>query len=96
MSARSLSRIGASAGILSVVVTFVGFGVHGGLPSAVTIDAVRSYVDGVSAGQTGVGNYVELFGYVLFLVFAAFLYMVARTANRHWTQPVPLGIYGGR
>jgi hypothetical protein len=81
MSERSLSRIGASAGILSVVVTFVGFGVHGGLPSAATADAVRSYVIGVNAGQTGIGNYIELLGYVLFLVFATYLYAVARAVN---------------
>ena len=77
----SISRIGASAGIFSVIVTFVGFGVHGGLPSADTADAVRSYVDGVSASQAGIGNYIELLGYVLFLVFATFLYAVARAAN---------------
>lgn len=87
MRTRSLSRIGASSGIFSVVMTFVGFGVHGGLPSAATADAVRSYVDGVSSSQTGIGNYIELLGYVLFLVFAAFLYAVARAANpdrRNW------------
>ncbi len=87
MRTRSLSRIGASSGIFSVVMTFVGFGVHGGLPSAATADAVRSYVDGVNSSQTGIGNYIELLGYVLFLVFAAFLYAVARAANpdrRNW------------
>ncbi|HEY8954059.1 MAG TPA: hypothetical protein VIP78_16055 [Candidatus Dormibacteraeota bacterium] len=87
MRTRSLSRIGASSGIFSVVITFVGFGVHGGLPSAATADAVRSYVDGVSSSQTGIGNYIELLGYVLFLVFAAFLYAVACAANpdrRNW------------
>ena len=87
MRTRSLSRIGASSGIFSVVMTFVGFAVHGGLPSAATADAVRSYVDGVSSSQTGIGNYIELLGYVLFLVFAAFLYAVACAANpdrRDW------------
>jgi len=87
MRTRSLSRIGASSGIFSVVMTFVGFGVHGGLPSAATADAVRSYVDGVNSSQTGIGNYIELLGYVLFLVFAAFLYAVACAANpdrRNW------------
>jgi len=34
MSERVLSRIGAASGVVSFVVTFVGFGVHGGLPSA--------------------------------------------------------------
>jgi len=87
MRTRSLSRIGASSGIFSVLMTFDGFAVHGGLPSAATADAVRSYVDGVSSSQTGIGNYIELLGYVLFLVFAAFLYAVACAANpdrRNW------------
>ena len=81
MPARRLSRVGASAGILSVVVIFVGFGVHGGLPSAATADAVRNYVDAVSPSQTGIGNYIELLGYLFFLVFATFLCTVARAAN---------------
>ena len=81
MSQRTLSRLGARAGLLSVVLTFVGFGVHGGLPSASTADAVRSYVDGVSAAQTGIGNYIELLGYLFFLAFASFLYAVVRAAN---------------
>jgi hypothetical protein len=81
VSQRTVSRFGAGAGILSVVLTFVGFGVHGGLPSSSTADAVRSYVDGVSVAQTGIGNYIELLGYVFFLVFASFLYTVERAAN---------------
>src|SRR5215469_2643195 len=79
MTERNLSRIGAASGVLSVFVTFVGFGVHGGLPSATTTAAIQSYVNGVIAGQTGAGNYLELLGYLLFLVFAAYLYAVART-----------------
>lgn len=95
MPTRSLSRIGASAGILSVVVTFVGFGVHGGLPSSSTADAVRTYVDGASAGQTGIGNYIELLGSVLFLVFATFLYTVTRAANPDRLNWIPaLGLVG--
>jgi hypothetical protein len=97
MRTRSLSRIGASSGIFSVVMTFVGFGVHGGLPSAATADAVRSYVDGVNSSQTGIGNYIELLGYVLFLVFAAFLYAVARAANpdrRNWLAVLVLAAAG--
>jgi hypothetical protein len=92
MSGPSLSRVGASAGILSVVVTFVGFGVHGGLPPATTADAVRGYVNGVGASQTGIGNYLELLGYVLFLVFASFLYAVARGAKPY--RPNWLAVLG--
>jgi hypothetical protein len=81
MSERGLSRLGAGAGAISVIATFVGFGIHGGLPGSATADAVRTYVNGVGAGQTGVGNYIELLGYVLFLLFASFLYAVTRAAN---------------
>jgi hypothetical protein len=78
---RTLSRIGAAAGILSVVLTFVGYGVHGGGPDSSTADAVRTYVDGASASRSGFGNYLELLGSVVFLVFASFLYSVIRAAN---------------
>jgi len=90
MTSHTLSRLGALAGVLSVVVTFVGFGVHGGLPSDTTPGAIRAYVGAVSPGQAGLGNFLELLGYVLFLVFAAFLYALARatTADRLDWLPV--------
>ena len=72
---------------MSFIVTFVGFGVHGGLPSDTTTAAIQSYVQGVNAGQTGAGNYLELLGYLLFLVFATYLYAVARAVGPerlHW------------
>jgi hypothetical protein len=84
---RGLSRFGAASGALSFIVTFVGFGVHGGLPSDTTTAAIQSYVHGVNAEQTGAGNYLELLGYLLFLVFAAYLYSVARAVGSerlHW------------
>jgi hypothetical protein len=82
-----VSRLGAASGALSFIVTFVGFGVHGGLPSDTTAAAVQSYVRGVNAGQTGAGNYLELLGYLLFLAFATYLYSVARAVGSerlHW------------
>jgi len=87
MSERVLSRIGAAAGVASFVVTFVGFGVHKGLPSDITAAAVQSYAQSVSAGQAGLGNYLELLGYLLFLAFATYLYAVARAVSPdrlHW------------
>lgn len=88
-----LSRIGAASGVISFVITFVGFGVHGGLPSDATPGAIESYVNRVSAAQAGIGNYLELLGYVLFLVFATYLYAVARAigADRHlWINVLAL------
>jgi hypothetical protein len=84
---RGVSRLGAASGALSFIVTFVGFGVHGGLPSDTTSSGIQSYVQGVNAGQTGAGNYLELLGYLLFLVFATYLYSVARVVGSerlHW------------
>ncbi len=87
MTESGISRIGAATGVVSVVVTFIGFGVHGALPTDTTADAVETYVKGVSASQAGIGNYLELLGYLLFLAFAAYLYAVGRaggTNSLHW------------
>lgn len=81
MTESGISRIGAATGVVSVVVTFIGFGVHGALPTDTTADAVETYVKGVSASQAGIGNYLELLGYLLFLAFAAYLYAVGRSGG---------------
>jgi hypothetical protein len=86
-SERALSRIGAASGVLSFIVTFAGFGLHGGLPSDTSAPAIVTYTRSVSSGRAGAGNYLELLGYVLLLVFATYLYGVARAngADRlHW------------
>src|SRR5712691_5407355 len=93
MSESTVSRLGAATGVASVVVTFIGFGVHGSLPTDITADAVETYVKGVSAGQAGIGNYLELLGYLLFLAFATYLYVVGRAngANSlHWMNVLGL------
>jgi len=93
MSGSTLSRIGAGTGVASVVVTFIGFGVHGALPTDTTADAVETYVKGVSAGQAGIGNYLELLGYLLFLVFATYLYAASRAGgpdSLHWLNVLGL------
>jgi hypothetical protein len=76
-----------------VVVTFIGFGVHGALPTDTTAAAVETYVKGVSTSQAGIGNYLELLGYLLFLAFAAYLYAVGRaggTNSLHWLNVLGL------
>jgi hypothetical protein len=77
-----MARVGALAGVLSVAVTFIGSGVHGGLPNSATESDVRGYIASANPVQTGIGNFVELLGFLLFLVFAAFLYSTAREADR--------------
>jgi hypothetical protein len=93
MSESTVSRIGAATGVTSVVVTFIGFGVHGALPTDTTANAVETYVKGVSAGQAGIGNYLELLGYLLFLAFATYLYGVGRAGGAnslHWLNVLGL------
>ena len=88
-----MSRIAAASGIASIVVTFGGFGIHGGLPSDATAASVQKYVSGVNASTTGLGNYLELLGYLLILVFAAYLYALARASSRdrlHWLNVLGL------
>jgi hypothetical protein len=87
LTARSSARIGALIGVLAVVVIFTGSSLHGGLPDNATEASVRSYLSSANAVQTGIGNFFELLGNVLFLVFAAFLYTVVREADparRSW------------
>src|SRR5439155_17559125 len=93
MTESGISRVGAATGVVSVVVTFVGFGVHGALPTDTTAEAVEIYVKGVSASQAGIGNSLELLGYLLFLAFAAYLYAVGRavgTNSLHWVNVLGL------
>ena len=93
LSEKAISRLGAAAGVASVIVTFVGFGVHGALPTDTTAEAVQNYVRGVSASQAGIGNYLELLGYLLFLGFATYLYVVARAGgpkSMHWLNVLSL------
>jgi len=76
-----------------VVVTFIGFGVHRSLPTDTTAGAVQTYVKAVSASQAGVGNYLELLGYLLFLAFATYLYAVGRARGAdalHWLNVLGL------
>jgi len=79
MTESGISRIGAATGVVSVVVTFVGFGVHGALPTDTTAAAVETYVKSVSASQAGIGNYLELLGYLLFLAL--------RHISTPWVEP---------
>src|SRR2546423_14986238 len=81
MTESAISRIGAATGVASVVVTFIGFGVHGALPTDTTAAADQTYVNGVSESQAGIGNYLQLLGYLLFLAFAAYLYAVGRAGG---------------
>jgi len=84
---------GAATGVASVIVTFVGFGVHGALPTDTTAEAVQNYVRGVSASQAGIGNYLELLGYLLFLGFATYLYIETRAGgpkSMHWLSVLGL------
>jgi hypothetical protein len=69
---------GAATGVLSVVVATIGYVLHGSLPMGKNGPAIMAWAAGVDQTRFTTGIYIELLGYLLFLVFAAWLWSVLR------------------
>jgi hypothetical protein len=75
MATRMWTRIAAGSGLLHVVVVLIGVAIHQGSPDVgASGHDVAMYVAAVSPTQAWIGNYVEGVGYLLFLLFATYLY----------------------
>lgn len=78
---RILTRAGAATGLASMVVTTVGYMIHGDYP----LDKSGAEIVKWAAASTGssftTGLYVEIFGFLLFLVFATWLWMAIRDGD---------------
>lgn len=72
------ARGGAATGVLSVVVATIGYVLHGSLPMGKNGPAIMAWAAGVDQTRFTTGIYIELLGYLLFLVFAAWLWSVLR------------------
>ncbi len=72
------ARGGAATGVLSIVVATIGFVLHGNPPLGKSGPAIVTWATGVDQTRFTTGIYVELLGYLLFLVFAAWLWSVLR------------------
>jgi Domain of unknown function (DUF4386) len=69
---------GAATGVLSIVVATIGFVLHGNYPLGKDGPAIITWAAGVDQTRFTTGVYIELGGYLLFLVFAAWLWSVLR------------------
>ncbi len=79
-------RAGAAAGLLSIIVSTIGFLLHGDYPMGKNGAQIVTWAAGTSRNSFGTGIYVEVLGYLAFLLFAAWLWMVGRDRGgaREW------------
>lgn len=75
---RLWTRGGAAIGLLSIVITTVGFVMHATLPMAETGTDVATWAAQTNESTFSMGINIELLGYLLFLIFAAWLWSIVR------------------
>jgi hypothetical protein len=72
------TRAAAALGLLSMIVFFVGFFIHGYPAMGATGKEIVHWATTTDERQFAIGIYVEALGTLLFLLFAAWLRSVAR------------------
>jgi hypothetical protein len=82
---RTALRAGGAIGIAHIVVAMIGFTLQNSKGIDITLAADKAnltafFVDG-DAGTTFLGGYLELFGFLLFVPFAAALYQLLRSGE---------------
>ncbi len=75
------TRAAAAIGLLSVIVSVVGFLIHGYPAIGASGKEIAHWAATTNQQQFAIGIYVEALGILLFLVFAAWLWTVARDAE---------------
>lgn len=98
MSGKSWPRLGAAAGILHAVLVVVGFGIGlaGGSPP-VSIASSDSAIGATFASPVGggawLGLYIEVVAFLLFILFAARMWVTLRGAegDTGWLSAAALG-----
>lgn len=81
MSNATRTRVAAALGLLSIVLSAVGLAIHGYPAIGVNGEEISRWATATSQRQFEVGIYIEALGYLLFIPFAAWLYVVARDAE---------------
>jgi len=82
MSNATRTRLAAALGLLSIVLSAVGVAIHGYPAIGLSGEEIAEWATTTNQQQFGVGIYIEAFGTLLFLPFAAWLYTVARDAEK--------------
>jgi hypothetical protein len=94
MEDQTSNLVGGASGLISIVLSVVGFGVLGGTTPKLgaSTDAVTSYVTRSNV-ETWTGAYLGLLGLLLFVVFAGRLWAILRRAegDAAWLSAIALG-----
>jgi hypothetical protein len=90
------TRAGAAAGLVSLVMTTIGFVLHGNLPTVQSGTDLATWVAHTNDATFWIGIYLELLGYLVFLVFGAWLWSVVyrRTNGLDWLSTAGLVAVG--
>jgi hypothetical protein len=75
------TRVAAALGLLSIIVSFVGFVIHGYPAIGASGKEIAHWAITTDGQRFAIGIYVEALGLLLFLLFAAWLWSVARGAE---------------
>jgi hypothetical protein len=82
MDERAWYRLGAASGIATVAIHLIGFAIHGYPKMGASGSELQSWARAASVTQFAIGRYVEAFGILLFVVFAAWVYTLLRRSDR--------------
>jgi hypothetical protein len=90
------TRAGAAAGLVSLVMTTIGFVLHGNLPTLESGTDLATWVAHTNDATFRTGIYLELLGYLVFLIFGAWLWSVVyrRTNGLDWLSTAGLVAFG--
>jgi len=81
MSDVSRIRVAATLGLLSIILSLVGFVIHGYPAMGASGNEIVDWATTTNQQQFTIGIYIEALGFLLFLPFAAWLCTVARDAE---------------
>lgn len=98
--AATRTRIAAALGLLSIILSVVGFVIHGYPTIGANGTELAHWAATTNQQQFAIGIYIEALGSLLFLLFAAWLWSVARAAESGpgWLSTAGFGaavLYGG-
>ena len=90
---RRFSWLGAASALASIVLIFVGFGIHGSFKAQeAKAEVAQYYASHTDSARVWTGNYVEFLGYLMFAIFVAWLWSIMRNEDREdaWARAAVL------
>ena len=90
---RRFSWLGAASALASIVLIFVGFGIHGSFKAQeAKAEVAQYYASHADSARVWTGNYVEFLGYLMFAIFVAWLWSIMRNEDHEdaWARAAVL------